>query len=256
MVKAVATVRRLVLREREAMLATGDFSSVFQAWHEHVLRWELEVDGLGEIMMHQALAGAALQLAFRVPEESTAWTLNFSEPTANVFVSGGGHDHNLTGRYYAEGAQDTGYNRLFVQRAHPQKEIQRSVLKVQGLDLLDIFEQFFLNSEQAQARLVEHSPTEFSMVLALPQEDLSWLSGLEAPEIARLAEGAEPLDQRDFSFHCGCSPEKVAGILTRMFANQADEFFDGEPIVEALCPRCGARHLLDRKTFDRMTDQG
>jgi hypothetical protein len=253
--EAVATIRRSVLREREAILATSDFASMFRAWHEHVLRWELEVDGLGEIMMHQALAGAALQLAFRVPEESTAWTLNFSQPTANVFVSGGGSDHALTGRYYAEGVQDTGYNRLFVQRAHPEKEAQRSVLKVEGLDLLDIFEQFFLKSEQAAARIVEHPPTEFSMIMALPEADTSWLPGLEAAEIARLEQEAEPLDQLDFIFHCGCSPEKVAGILTRMFANQADEFFAGEPIVEAICPRCGARHLLDRKTFDRLSDE-
>jgi hypothetical protein len=47
----------------------------------------------------------------------------------------------------------------------------------------------------------------------------------------------------------------VAGTLARMFADQADEFFAGEPVVEALCPRCGARHLLDRKTFDRLVNE-
>jgi molecular chaperone Hsp33 len=236
------------------MFATGDFSSMFRAWHEHAVRWELDIDGLGEIMMHQALAGAALQLAFRVPEESTAWTLNFSQPPANVFVSGGGIENALTGRYYTEGVQDIGFNRLFVQRAHPRKETQRSVLQVQGLDLLIIFEQFFRDSEQATAHLVEHSPTRFSMVLPLPQEDSSWLSGLDPDEIARLEKEAEPLDERDFVFRCGCSPEKVGAILSRMFADQADEFFSGESTVEAVCPRCGARHLLDRATFDRMTE--
>ena len=236
------------------MFATGDFSSMFRAWHEHAVRWELDIDGLGEIMMHQALAGAALQLAFRVPEESTAWTLNFSQPPANVFVSGGGIENTLTGRYYTEGVQDTGFNRLFVQRAHPRKETQRSVLQVQGLDLLIIFEQFFRDSEQAAARLVEHSPTRFSMVLPLPQEDPSWLAGLDPDDIARLEQEAEPLDERDFVFRCGCSPEKVAAILSRMFADQADEFFKGASTVEAICPRCGARHLLDRVTFDRMTE--
>jgi molecular chaperone Hsp33 len=251
---AIATVRRSVLREREALFATGDFSSMFRAWHEHALRWELDVDGLGEIMMHQALAGAALQLAFRVPEESTAWTLNFSQPAANVFVSGGGVHNTLTGRYYTEGVEDTGFNRLFVQRAHPRKETQRSVLQVEGLDLLIIFEQFFRDSEQTMARIVEHSPTRFSMVLPLPQEDPSWLSGLDPDGIARLEQETEALDQRDFVFRCGCSPEKVAVILSRMFVDQADEFFKGEPIVEAICPRCGARHLLDRETFDRMAE--
>ena len=255
MTGAVATVRRSVLRGREAMFASGEFSSLFRAWHEHALRWELDIDGLGEIMMHQALAGAALQLAFRVPEESTAWTLNFSQPPTNVFVCGGGIHNTLTGRYYTEGVQDTGFNRLFVQRAHPQKETQRSVLQVEGLDILIIFERFFRDSEQATTRLVEHSPTRFSMVLTLPQEDPSWLPGLDPEAIARLEEEAEPLDQRDFVFHCGCSPEKVAVILSRMFADQADEFFKGAPIVEAVCPRCGARHLLDRKTFDRMIEE-
>ena len=234
------------------MVASGDFARLFTGWREHARRWELKVDGLGEIMMHQGLAGAALQLAFRVPEESTAWTLNISRPEANLFVTGGGTHQTLTGRYFDEGVQDMGFNRLFVQRSHPHKELQRSVLHVDGIDVLDIYEQFFRKSEQGNARFLELDPTRYAMALGLPDSDTDWVAGLDPAGIAELEQAASELDEREFHLHCGCDPDRVAGTLARMFANQADEFFAGEPVIEALCPRCGARHLLDRKTFDRI----
>ena len=193
-------------------------------------------------------------LAYRVPEESTAWTVYVARPPANVFVTGGGIHHSLTGRYYAEGVEHVGHGRLFVQRSHPHKELQRSVLDVEGLDVLAIFEQFFRDSEQAPARFVSHSDTEYSMVLGLPDADPDWIRGLADTEVAAMREQGDLLDRREFVFRCGCSPDQVAGTLARMFATQADEFFAGESVVEALCPRCGARHLLDRKTFDRIVE--
>jgi redox-regulated HSP33 family molecular chaperone len=122
---------------------------------------------------------------------------------------------------------------------------------VEGFDLLDIFEQYFRESEQLAARLVEHSPTRFSMVLALPDADDDWVARLEPDEVAKLADEGEPLDECEFVFRCGCDPERVGAVMARMFAGRADEFFRGKPVVEAICPRCGARHLLDRQTFDR-----
>jgi molecular chaperone Hsp33 len=252
--QAKVTIRRTVHRERHAMVAWGDFAQLFTGWHEHALRWELAVDGLGEVMMHQGLAGAALQLAFRVPEESTAWTVNISRPEANLFLTGGGVHHGITGRYYDEGVQDTGFNRLFVQRAHPHKQVQRSVLHVEGIDVLEIFEQFFRDSEQASARFLELGEAEYGMVLGLPTADRDWVRGLDQAALRELLDEGSSLDEREFLLQCGCSPDKVAGTLARMFADQADEFFAGESVVEALCPRCGARHLLDRKTFDRLVD--
>jgi molecular chaperone Hsp33 len=142
-----------------------------------------------------------------------------------------------------------------VQRAHPNKPVHRSAVHVDGLDILEIFEQFFLHSEQGSARFLELDPTHFAMVLGLPEADDGWVRGLDQAGFRKLEEGASPLDEREFVLLCGCSPDKVAGTLARMFADQADEFFAGEPVVEALCPRCGARHLLDRKTFDRLVNE-
>ena len=91
--------------------------------------------------------------------------------------------------------------------------------------------------------------------MGLPESDPEWIAGLDAGSLDRIHEGAAPLDGREFHLQCGCSPDRVAGTLARMFAKQADKFFAGQPVVEALCPRCGARHLLDRKTFDRLVDE-
>jgi molecular chaperone Hsp33 len=252
--QAKVSIERRLHRDHEVMVATGDFARLFTGWREHAIRWELGVDGLGEIMMHQGLAGAALQLAFRVPEESTAWTVNVSRPPANLFVTGGGLHQGICGRYFDDGVEDTGFNRLFVQRSHPQKELQRSAVRVEGLDVLEIFEQFFRESEQGSARFVELDATRFAMVLGLPGADPGWVAGLDTAAVRELLDTSRELDTREFVLHCGCNPDRVAGTLARMFADQADEFFRGEAVVEALCPRCGARHLLDRKTFDRLVE--
>ena len=130
-----------------------------------------------------------------------------------------------------------------------------SALNVDGIDVLEVYEQFFRSSEQAPARFLEIDATRFGMVMGLPESDPHWIAGLDAGALAGLHAEAAPLDEREFHLQCGCSPDRVAGTLARMFAKQADEFFAGQPVVEALCPRCGARHLLDRRTFDRLVDE-
>ena len=252
---ATATVERYILRHRDAMLGFGDFEALFAAYHTHVRRWNLTLDPLGTVLMHQALAGAALQLSFRIVEESSAWTINIDRPAANVFVTGGGPESMLTGRYFTEDVESTGENRLFVQRNHPQRESTRSVLTVDGVDLFEIFEQYFLRSEQLTARFVELSSSEMAAVYALPGADPDWIRGLDGASIRALRdEAAEPIESRTFSFSCGCDGDRVARALAGMFGEDPEELFQGEPMVEASCPRCGTLWGIDRDFFRRASE--
>ena len=253
---SIVTVERHILRADDAMLGYGDFEALFESYHRHVRRWNLPLDPLGTVLMHQALAGAALQLAFRVPEESTAWTVNIHQPPANVFAGGGGLDGRLTGRYLVDDVKTVGESRLFVQRSHPKRKTSQSVLPVQGLDLFGMFEQYFERSEQLAVRFVELSTNEMAVVVALPGADPEWIRGLDGAAVRELQAGSiEPIDSRDFHFECGCDGDRVARALVGMFAQDREGLFQGESGVEAHCPRCGALWYIDREFFDRVADR-
>ncbi|HKK71191.1 MAG TPA: Hsp33 family molecular chaperone HslO [Candidatus Krumholzibacteria bacterium] len=251
-----ATVERHILRERDAMLGFGDFGALFEAYHAHARRLDLPLDPLGTVMMHQALAGAALQLSFRVVEESTAWTLNVHRPAANVFAAGGGPDSTLTGRYFVDDVETIGENRLYVQRSHPEREPTRSVLSVDGIDLFEIFQQYFHRSEQLAVRFVELSSSEMAAVFALPGADAAWIRGLDGVDVRALRESSrEPIESRTFTFACTCDGERVARVLAGMFGEDPEALFQGDASVEARCPRCGALWSVDREAFDRALDR-
>ena len=249
-------VRRSMLRDRDALLAVGDFSGLFEAYHRHARRWDLDLDPLGTVMMHQALAGACLQMAFRVVEETSAWTLNVQKPPANLFVTGGGAESTITGRYFVDGVEEHPDNRLFVQRSHPKRENTQSVLTVQGLDVLGVFEQYYERSEQVPVRLIELSSHEMAMVFALPGADEAWIRGLDVAAVREQQEGAgEPIDGRSFRFHCGCDGDRMARALVGMFRRDPDEVFQGDDGLEVRCPRCGAAWWIDRELFDRVAGE-
>ena len=69
-----STVRRYLDRERNTVVARGDFSGRFAAYLDHAERWQSAPDGLSQVMMRQALGAAALQLSFRPNDELVART--------------------------------------------------------------------------------------------------------------------------------------------------------------------------------------
>ncbi len=244
-------VRRTLLRDHDALLAVGDFGPLFEAYHRHAERWDLPLDGLGVIMMHQALAAVALQLCFRVPQERAAWTVNVHHPPLNLFVTGGGEEGDLVGRYYDQDVATVGENRLYVQRSRPEGEVSRSVLSVEGLDVFEMAEAYYDKSEQLPARILELSSSEMAMALALPGVDVTWLKGLDGAAIRKLDAEGELMETRRFRFHCGCDRERIVRAMARMFHHDPEQVFEGHEEVETRCPRCGARWTVARADFDQ-----
>lgn len=250
--KTHVQVRRHILREDNAVLAVGDFGDLFEAYAAHVRRWELPIDPLGEVIMRQMLAGAALQMSFRVPDERSAWTLNLKRPALNAFVAGGGEASTLTGRYFMEGVETGDESRLFVERSHPKHRPSRSMLTVEGLDALEVYEQLYERSEQIPARFLELDDTEMAMVQGLPRAERAWVQSLDQGAVgALLDEDLETIETRDFRFHCGCDGDRIARALVRFFRSEPEKLFQGEDGAETSCPRCGARWYIDRPLFER-----
>jgi hypothetical protein len=239
-------------RQREAVLACGDFRAVFNGYLDHVQRWRLPSDGLTLSMMRQGLAAAVLHLACRPRNEFAAWTLNTTAPPLNVFLAGDNHDFKITGRVYTRDVKTGDSSRLFVEVQQPNSETSRSSVAVKGLDLLHVFEQYYAASEQIHARLFELGEHEFALIQGLPDMDLTWFSRLGPEEIAayRTGDSMQLAEERVYRFGCGCDPRLILSVIKGVFRDRPEDLFQDDTQVEVHCPRCGRRWWLSRQDFD------
>ncbi len=237
-------------------MAVGDFGDLFEEYRAHVRRWDLDVDDLTYVMMRQALAGAALQLSFKKGPETVGWTLNIKKPALNLFIASNTDTCTVTGRAFTEGVKTVESSRLYVQSMRPLLGPSNSVIEVDGLDVLEIYEQYFDRSVQTATRFLELSDEEIVMIQGLPRVDPDWIRSLTREDAAALvAAEVEPVEERTFRFLCGCDGEKVARALTGIWGHDPDELFRGEEGVEVLCPRCGVRWWIDRDSFHEAGDE-
>jgi len=243
-------IKRRFDRGRQVILADGDFTQVFEAYHEHVERWELALDPFHVTLMRQGLAATALHLSGRPYDESVGFTLNFREPPTNLFLTGDAAQSTIVGRAFTDGVATAESSRFSVQSMRPGQPPFQSLIDVQGLDVLEVFEQYYRRSEQAPARFFELSGNRFLMIQALPDADNEWLTGLDparADDIDLSAD--ELLFTRRIRFQCGCNPSRMLGMLRTIYAGRPDELFQGDDGVETFCPRCGGRWWIEAKDF-------
>jgi molecular chaperone Hsp33 len=247
------TVHRFLNTERTLAVAEGRFSSLFDAYREHVKRWELPLDGLSLTMMREGLAAVTLHLAARPPDESVGVTINVPSPPLNLFLTGDAASASVTGRAFTEAVKTADTGRMFVQAYRPPERVSQSTIDVSGLDVLGMFEDFYTRSEQNPAGLYELDEAEgrYVMVLALPDADPGRVESMNRDTARALVEnGLTPLEDRVFRFRCGCNPDKILTALRQIFAADPEELFRGEPEVETFCPRCGARWWVRREEFE------
>jgi molecular chaperone Hsp33 len=208
-------------------------------------------EGQAREMMRQAMAAATLHLARHPPEEFDAFTLNIKDPPLNVFLAGDNDGYHVTGRVFTSGVKTVESSRLFLESQRPRHEPQRSVVNVEGIDVLRIFEQFYARSVQVPSRLFELEPGRFALVQGMPRADRAWLEGMDTDEArALLAEELEPIEQRSYTFHCGCHPHRILQVVHAAYDGKADPLFLGDDRVEVQCPRCGRSWWLTREDFE------
>ena len=247
------SVRRLFFDDQSAILAHANIRVLIETYLEHAKTWALPLDGLGEIMMRQALGAAALHLSCRPHDEEVAWTFNFTDPAVNLFVTGGGG--RLAGRYFVRDVQTTENSRLFVETRRAVGQRFDSAIEVDGLDILRIFEQYYTQSVQTPVRFFEITDEEFAMVMGLPMTDRSWIDDqTRESTIETLNRDLKPLDTKDFRWECGCSRAKVLDVVQASFAQEPEALFEEEAAVEVDCPRCGRRWVVTRRDFQEDAD--
>lgn len=245
-------LRRFLDVDNRLILSRGDFGDFLSAYRAHIDTWGEVKDGLSETLMRQGLAAGVIHLSNAPRDLSYGLTVHLSHPPTNVFITGDSPESAVTGRIYVEGVRDLGSSRLYMQSQRPRHEPSLSVLEVRGFDLLDIVEHYYLESEQRPIRLFELEDDTFIQVASLPGADPELFPGLTRESAAALFDGenVQLLEARPFFFQCGCNPQRMLAALARMFADDPEGIFQGDPKIEASCPRCGRRWWVTREEFD------
>jgi len=242
---------RLMDAERRIILSVGDFSDFLNAYEQHVAVWNENLDGLTETMMKQGLAGGVIHLSNAPRDESYGLTIHIEKPALNIFVAGDSPNSTVTGRAYSDGVKEDQSTRIYMQSSRPKREPHQSILAVDGYDVLDFYQEYYLNSEQRFARLFDLEDGRYMQVISLPGAESGFFETLDrAGAVALLEEGPALLEERTFFFQCGCTPQKMLRVLRTMFEHRPEDLFLGDPSVETSCPRCGRRWQVSRAEFE------
>jgi molecular chaperone Hsp33 len=201
--------------------------------------------------MRKTLAGATLQLALLPPDQYCSWTFNIDELRLNLFVAGDNNEFQLTGRIYSENVKTSGTSRLFFESQRPKHKPAQSVVDFMGVDVVEAFREYYRRSLQTRATIFEVDEDDFILVQGLPNVDREWFEGLEAGAVrAWVDRGLEPIEQRTYTFACGCNIDRINNAVRSMFSGRIEELFDGQDTVDIQCPRCGRGWSLQRRDIE------
>ena len=245
-------VRSYFVRGRNALVARADFGELYVDYYLHQGQQGVQHEPAHDGMLKEALAALTLHCASRPWNESWAWTLHFQEPLLNLFVAGDNRRGNVVGQLFTEDVKDDGRSLFFADLVRERGEPRRSYVEFSGSEPMRAAEQFYLQSEQRPARYFHLGPEEFVMVSAQPQCDLAWLESLDDAAVRALdsTETLSLLEQRYYHWECGCSQQRMLGVLAPVMRSDPEGLFGEEAVVRIRCPRCGARHTITREALE------
>jgi molecular chaperone Hsp33 len=248
---SVVDVRSFFVRKRNALLVRGRFSPLYLDYYLHLMQHHLKYEEGHDAMLKDALAGIALHLGSRPQDEGCAWTMNFHKPLMNLFVTGSTRPGRVTGRLFTEDVRDSGQNLFIAQTTRPNQQPRQSMVEIEGTDVLAAVEAFYTQSEQRLTRIFRLADEEFVQISAEPDCDEAWLAGLAVTDLEGLGEREHLtlLETRGYVLECGCSPERLYPLISRLPQEDLDYVFeDGVAVLQ--CPRCAARYRTEQGVFE------
>jgi molecular chaperone Hsp33 len=245
-------VRTYFARGRNALVARAEFSELYAALYLHQMDVGLRPPKEWDQLLRDALAAISLHSASRPRDESFAWTVNFQNPRANVFVAGDNPTGTVVGRVFTDNVREAAGGIFYADAIEAGKPPRRSVVEFSGGDFLRAAEIFYERSEQRPARFFRYGEEDLVLISAQPDCDLDWLRGLTEESIRQLDREVELslLEQRRCRFACGCNQARMLTMLLPVLRKQGDDLFEGEETLRVQCPRCGARHILTRESVE------
>ncbi len=242
-------VESIFVRHRNCLLLQANFEPLFVDYFLHQAQHDLTPSVEQSELFRSFLAYFTLHLVSRPWAEYHAWTLNLRDPMlANLFASGSSMTEDVVGRIFTEGVKEPAQNMLYAQNVLRGREPQNSVIALHGGTVEEWVEDFYLHSEQRQARALYLGGDNFALITAEPGADSDWLDALDAPYVQAMLEGNTPdetklLETRRFTFRCGCTFEKIMPMLRAMSHELAEQLAE-KGQVEVGCPRCSANFVV------------
>jgi molecular chaperone Hsp33 len=245
-------VRTYFARGRNALVARAEFSELYAALYLHRLASGSGMEERTGKLLRDALAAVTLHSASRPWKEMVAWTVNFQNPLANVFVSGNNALGTVVGNVFTENVKISPSGLFYADIVSDKVPPRRSVVEFSGQEFLAAVETFYLQSEQRLARFLRYDEEDLVMVMAQPDADLDWIKSLDEDAIRRLDKDVELglLEKRRYRFECGCNQDQMLAMLAPVMRHQPDELFQGEEVIRIHCPRCGSRHTITRESLE------
>jgi len=246
-------VRTYFVRGRNALVARADFGELYVDYYLHQGQHGRQHLPAHDELLKEALAALTLHCASRPWNESWAWTIHFTDPLLNLFVSGDNRRSTVVGQLFTEDVKSDDRPLILADVVRERQEPRRSVveLEIQG-DAFIAVERFYTMSEQRPARYFRHGPEEFILVSAQPQCDVAWLESLDDAAIRVLDETEQLglLEVRHYRWECGCTQERMLGVLAPIMRSDPDSLFEDEESIRMSCPRCGARYIITREAME------
>ena len=245
-------VRTYFVRNRNALVARADFGEVFVDYYLHQGTIGRQHRAAEDTMMKEALAAVTLHCASRPRNETTAWTIHFSQPLVNLFVTGDNPRGAVVGQVFTEDVKDDGRNLFMSDTVRGQSQPRRSVVELPETDVFPAVEHYYGQSEQRPARIFRHGEEDFVMVSAHPDCDMQWFEALDDDAIRALdsTEELSLIERRFYRWDCGCNEKRMMEVLAPVMRRDADGLFGGGSSIRMSCPRCGARYAITREAME------
>ena len=245
-------VRTYFVRARNALVARADFGELFVDYYLHQGQMGRQNPPAEDTMIKEALAALTLHCASRPRNETTAWTIHFTDPLVNLFVTGDNNFGTVVGQLFIDNVKDDGRNLFMSDIVRGGAQPRRSVVELKDADVFTGVERYYDQSEQRPARLFRHGEEDFVMVSAHPDCDMAWFGALDDAAIRTMdqRETLTLLEKRHYRWECGCNERRMMDILSAPMKQDADALFGDEPLIRMSCPRCGARYMITREGME------
>jgi molecular chaperone Hsp33 len=247
----VAVTSRYV-RGRDALLLTANFSEFYVDYYLHWMDLGWKLNPTLDEFLKDALAALTLHLTARPQQESIAWTVNFQQPLANLFVTGDTMSETIIGRVFTEDVREGNDNLFYSTVSRPNQPQRRSIVEIGTGDFLTIAEQYYLQSEQNAARYFRLPDDAFALLVATPGCDVPWLEALSVEAVLELekTETLSLMETRHYRFQCGCSVQRILPAIESVAREDLDGLFNGEETLRITCPRCARRYFVSREQVE------
>lgn len=245
-------IRTYFVRERNALIARGDFSRLWIDYYLHLADTGQQLAPQEDSKLKDAVAAICLHAAGRPWNERIAWTLHFEQPLRNFFVTADNPQGLVVGTCFDEDVKSKGQDLFYADVLAEKKEPRRSVVELSSQSLWEDVEQFYRQSEQRTARFFHYSEEDLVLVSAQPDCDEEWLAGLTVEDIRSVdqREQLSLLEQRFFHWQCGCSEARMLAILAPGMKSDPETLFGGDTSLRMRCPRCGRRYVITREALE------